>query len=147
MIYRTKADLLGRLWKARSDVRLIDRMVGRGEVKKTSEWYELNENFFIKWVNEYDKNMIQNNTTYDKNITLPDKNLENQVKDLKDHLRFFYEMDLARKAAMEKVVQWMFNKNQGAWWDEAIIKANKFMEFEPNPLEEEEIEYVGGLNL
>ena len=71
MIYRTKADLLGKLWKARSDVRLIDRMVGRGEVKKTAEWYELNENFFIKWINEYDKNMIQDNTTYDKNITLP----------------------------------------------------------------------------
>ena len=47
MIYRTKADLLGRLGKARSDVRLIDRMVGRVEVKKTSECYELNENFFI----------------------------------------------------------------------------------------------------
>ena len=82
MIYRTKADLLGRLWKARSDVRLIDRMVGRGEVKKTSEWYELNENFFIKWINEYDKNMIQNNTTYDKNITLPDKNLGDWQSDL-----------------------------------------------------------------
>lgn len=82
MIYRTKADLLGRLGKARSDVRLIDRMVGRGEVKKTSEWYELNENFFIKWVNEYDKNMIQDNTTYDKNITLPDNNLEDWQSDL-----------------------------------------------------------------
>lgn len=57
-------------------------MVGRGEVKKTSEWYELNENFFIKWVNEYDKNMIQGNTTYDKNITLPDNNLESLQSDL-----------------------------------------------------------------
>ena len=76
MIYRTKADLLGRLWKARSDVRLIDRMVGRGEVKKTSEWYELNEKFFIKWVNEYDKNMIQDNNICDKNITLPVDNWE-----------------------------------------------------------------------
>lgn len=82
MIYKTKADLLGRLGKARSDVRLIDRMVGRGEVKKTSEWYELNENFFIKWINEYDKNMIQENTTYDKNITLPDNNLESLQSDL-----------------------------------------------------------------
>ena len=141
MIYRTKADLLGRLGKARSDVRLIDRMVGRGEVKKTSEWYELNENFFIKWINEYDKNMIQGNTTYDKNITLPDKDLE----ELKDHLRFFYEMNLKRREAMKNVVQWVYNKNQSAWWEAAEANANKFMKFEPDINEDAEIEYVGGL--
>jgi len=57
MIYKSKADLLGRMWKARSDVRLIDRMICRGEVKKTDRWYEIEEKFFIKWVNEYDIDM------------------------------------------------------------------------------------------
>ena len=141
MIYRTKADLLGRLWKARSDVRLIDRMVGRGEVKKTSEWYELNEKFFIKWVNEYDKNMIQDNTTYDKNITLPIQD----CNELLDHLRFFYEMNLQRKAAMDIIIQSIYNKNQADWWDAAVEKANSLMKFTPNPDEEAEVEYVGGL--
>ena len=68
MIYKTKADLLGKMWKSRSDVRLVDRMVARGEVKKVAEWYEVNEKFFIKSVNEYDKNM-----------TLPDENLDNST--------------------------------------------------------------------
>lgn len=105
MIYRTKADLLGRLWKARSDVRLIDRMVGRGEVKKTSEWYELNENFFIKWVNEYDKNMIQDNTTYDKNITLPDTN-----SDLLDVNTAYYEKKIKLyKDSYEKLIEILYN--------------------------------------
>lgn len=105
MIYRTKADLLGRLGKARSDVRLIDRMVGRGEVKKTSEWYELNENFFIKWINEYDKNMIQENTTCDKNITLPDNN-----SDLLDINTAYYEKKIKLyKDSYEKLIDILYN--------------------------------------
>jgi hypothetical protein len=45
--------------------------------------------------------MIQDNTTYDKNITLPDKDLE----ELKDHLKFFYEMNLKRREAMNNVIK------------------------------------------
>lgn len=114
MIYRTKADLLGRLWKARSDVRLIDRMVGRGEVKKTDEWYELNENFFIKWVNEYDKNMIQDNTTYDKNITLSDNNLEDWQSDLDfqiaENERLIKEHEEEIKWIIDRCYNHMLNK-------------------------------------
>ena len=106
MIYRTKADLLGRLGKARSDVRLIDRMVGRGEVKKTSEWYELNEKFFIKWVNEYDKNMIQDNTTYDKNITLPVQD-SNELLDINTK---YYEKKIGMyKDSYEKLINILYN--------------------------------------
>ena len=141
MIYKTKADLLGRLWKSRSDVRLIDRMVHRGEVKKVAEWYEVNENFFIKWINEYDKNMIQNDKAVnnnDKSMTLPEENLL-------DHLRFFYEMDLRRKSAMEEVIKMFANKYQDLWREEAEKKALWIMKFIPNSLEDEEIEYVGGI--
>ena len=141
MIYKTKADLLGRLWKSRSDVRLIDRMVHRGEVKKVAEWYEVNENFFIKWINEYDKNMIQNDKAVnnnDKSMTLPDENLL-------DHLRFFYEMNLKRKASMDIIIKMFANKYQDLWREEAEKKALWIMKFIPNPLEDEEIEYVGGL--
>ena len=45
--------------------------------------------------------MIQNDKVVnnnDKNMTLPDENLL-------DHLRFFYEMDLRRKSAMEEVIK------------------------------------------
>ena len=80
-------------------------------------------------------NEIHNN---DKNMTLPDENLL-------DHLRFFYEMNLKRKSAMEEVIKWTFNKNPQAWWEDAEKKAYAFMKFEPNPDEEAEIEYVGGL--
>lgn len=72
MRYTSKADILGRLWKSRSDVRLIDRMVGRGEIKKWDWYYEVDENFFIKWLNEYDKNM----TLSDKDKDIVEANIE-----------------------------------------------------------------------
>ena len=113
MIYRTKADLLGRLGKARSDVRLIDRMVGRGEVKKTSEWYELNENFFIKWINEYDKNMIKE---YDKSMiqeNVYDKNMSKQVQNSNEILDIntaYYEKKIKLyKDSYEKLIGILYN--------------------------------------
>jgi hypothetical protein len=38
-------------------------------------------------------------------------NLKMDNADLKDHLKFFYEMDLARKEAMNNVVQAYYDKN------------------------------------
>lgn len=68
--------------------------------------------------------------------------LEQENADLKDHLKFFYEMDLARKEAMDNVVQAYYNKNQNGWWDDAVAKANAFMKFSENPCEADEIEFV-----
>lgn len=63
-------------------------MVGRGEIKKVDWWYEVNKNFFIKWVNEYDKNMIQEydksmiqENVYDKNMSKPVQN-SNELLDI-----------------------------------------------------------------
>lgn len=140
MWYDTKKAILeayGKQWK---NVRRLDKAIQRGFVIERNGQYAFRrdvEQVDISWLKEENERLRREVEGLKKNWW----------EELKDHLKFFYEMDLARKAAMEKVVQWMFNKNQGAWWDEAIIKANKFMEFEPNPLEEEEIEYVGGLNL
>ncbi len=81
-------------------------MVARGEIKKTDEWYEFNENFFIKWVNEYDKNMIQDNTTYDKNITLPVQN-SNELLDINTA---YYEKKIKLyKDSYEKLIGILYN--------------------------------------
>lgn len=71
--------------------------------------------------------------------------LKMENADLKDHLKFFYEMDLARKEAMNNVIQAYYNKNPNDWWENAVDKANAFMKFSENPLENDEIEYVKGI--
>ena len=70
------------------------------------------------------------------------QNSNNSGTDLLDHLKFFYEMDLARKDAMDNVILAYYNKNQSGWWDDAVTKANAFMKFSENPYENDEIEYV-----
>lgn len=140
MRYDTKKEILEAYGKSWKNVRWLDKAIQRWFIIERNGQYAFRrdvEQVDISWLKEENERLRREIGELKKNWW----------EDLKDHLKFFYEMDLARKAAMEKVVQWMFNKNQGAWWDEAIIKANKFMEFEPNPLEGEEIEYVGGLNL
>lgn len=99
MIYKTKADLLGKMWKSRSDVRLVDRMVHRGEVRKTPEWYEVNEKFFIKWVNEYDKSM-----------TLPVDNLEEET--------WFISIKQTEYTNLKRAARWVKLLNE---WYKAIV--------------------------
>lgn len=88
MRYTSKADILGRLWKSRSDVRLIDRMVGRGEIKKWDWYYEVDENFFIKWLNEYDKNM----TLSDKDKDIVEANIEYYEKKIGMYKEWYRKM-------------------------------------------------------
>jgi hypothetical protein len=51
-------------------------------------------------------------------------------------------MDLARKEAMNNVVQAYYDKNPNDWWENAVEKANAFMKFSENQFEADEIEYV-----
>lgn len=105
MIYKTKADLLGKMWKSRSDVRLVDRMVRRGEIKKTPEWYEVNEKFFIKWVNEYDKSMI-----------LPVDNLDNEA--------WFISIKQAEYTNLKRAARWVKLLND--WYTQIVNKLIQF---------------------
>ena len=147
MWYDTKKAILEAYGKDWKNVRRLDKAIQRWFIVKNHWQYA-----FRRDVEQVEKSWQQVDISWLKE---ENERLRREVEGLKksswgelrDHLKFFYEMDLARKAAMEKVMQWIYDKNQSAWWDAAVESANKFMKFEPNPLEEEEIEYVGGLNL
>lgn len=140
MRYETKKAILEAYGKAWKNVRRLDKAIQRGFIVERNGMYAFKsdtEKVDISWLKEENERLRKEVEGLKKN----------GWEDLKDHLKFFYEMDLARKAAMDNVVQWIFKKNQSAWWDAAIESANKFMNFEPNPHEDAELEYVGGLNL
>lgn len=140
MRYETKKAILEAYGKAWKNVRWLDKAIQRGFIVERNGMYAFKsdaEKVDISWLKEENERLRKEVEGLKKN----------GWGDLIDHLKFFYEMNLARKAAMEEVVQAIFNKNQGAWWDAAIESANKLMKFEPNPDEDAELEYVGGLNL
>ncbi len=138
MRYETKKAILEAYGKAWKNVRRLDKAIQRGFIVERNGMYAFSSEYNkvdISWLKEENERLRKELEGLRKN----------GWEDLIDHLKFFYEMDLARKAAMEEVIQWIFNKNQSAWWDAAVESANKFMKFEPNSDEDSELEYVGGL--
>jgi len=147
MWYDTKKAILEAYGKDWKNVRWLDKAIQRWFIVKNHWQYA-----FRRDVEQVEKSWQQVDISWlkEENEKLR-REMEGLKKsgweELKDHLKFFYEMDLARKAAMEEVIKSFASKYSDLWWEEAEKKALMFMKFTPNPLEEEEIEYVGGLNL
>ena len=138
MRYETKKAILEAYGKAWKNVRRLDKAIQRGFIVERNGMYAFSSEYNkvdISWLKEENERLRKEIEGLRKNGWW----------DLIDHLKFFYEMDLQRKAAMDIIVQSIYNKNQADWWDAAVEKANSLMKFEPNPDEDAEVEYVGGL--
>ena len=140
MWYETKKAILEAYGKDWKNVRWLSKAIQRGFIIERDGMYAFRSDVEwvdISWLNKEIEQLRKENATLKKN--------NNSSIDLMDHLKFFYEMDLARKEAMENVIRGYYNKNQQDGWDEAVKKANEFMKFSENPYENDEIEYVKGL--
>lgn len=140
MWYETKRAILEAYGKDWKNVRWLSKAIQRGFIIERDGMYAFRSDVEwvdISWLNKEIEQLRKENATLKKS--------SNTTTDLLDHLKFFYEMNLARKEAMENVVSGYYNKDQQAGWEEAVKKANGFMKFSENPLEAEEIEYVKGL--
>lgn len=147
MWYETKRAILEAYGKDWKNVRWLDKAIQRGFIVEQNGMYAFKSD--VEWV---DKSWLEVEISWLKreigqlrreNAELKKNN--NSSTDLLDHLKFFYEMNLVRKEAMEKVVQAYYDKNPNDWWENAVAKANKFMGFSENPCESDEIEYVKGI--
>lgn len=140
MWYETKRAILEAYGKDWKNVRWLDKAIQRGFIVEQNGMYAFKSEVQwddISWLKREIEQLRKENATLKKN--------NNSSTDLLDHLKFFYEMDLARKEAMNNVVQAYYNKNPNDWWDDAVAKANAFMKFSENPCENDEIEYVKGI--
>lgn len=138
MRYETKKAILEAYGKAWKNVRRLDKAIQRGFIVERNGMYAFSSEcnkVDISWLKEENERLRKEVEGLRKNWWW----------DLIDHLKFFYEMNLQRKAAMDEVIKWIYNKNMSAWWDAAVENANKFMKFELNPDEDAEVEYVRGL--
>lgn len=144
MWHETKRAILEAYGKDWKNVRWLDKAIQRGFIVEQNGMYAFKSDIEgvdkswleveISWLKKEIEQLRKENATL--------KNSNNSSTDLLDHLKFFYEMDLARKDAMDNVIMAYYNKNQSGWWDDAVTKANAFMKFSENPCENDEIEYV-----
>lgn len=147
MWYETKRAILEAYGKDWKNVRWLDKAIQRGFIierdgmyafKSDVEWVDKSWlEVEISWLNKEIEQLRKENATLKKS--------NNSSTDLLDHLKFFYEMNLARKEAMENMVGAYYNNKPADWWEAAEAQAYKVMKFSDNPLEAEEIEYVKGL--
>lgn len=147
MWYETKKAILEAYGKGWKNVRWLDKAIQRGFVVEQNGMYAFKsdiEGVDKSW-SQVDKSWLNREIEQLRIENAKLKNNNNSNTDLLDHLKFFYEMDLARKEAMEKIVKWYYDKNPNDWWENAVEKANKFMGFSENPCENDEIEYVKGI--
>lgn len=147
MWYETKRAILEAYGKDWKNVRWLDKAIQRGFIVEQNGMYAFKSD--VEWV---DKSWLEVEISWLKkeieqlrieNAELKKNN--NSSTDLLDHLRFFYEMDLARKEAMENMVRAYYNNKPADWWEAAGKQAYKVMKFNPNPYEKDEIEYVKGI--
>lgn len=140
MWYETKRAILEAYGKDWKNVRWLDKAIQRGFIVEQNGMYAFKSEVQwddISWLKREIEQLRKENAELKKNKDLGG--------DLIDHLKFFYEMDLARKEAMENMVRAYFNNKPADWWEAAEAQANKVMKFSPNPYEDEEIEYVKGI--
>ena len=137
MWYETKRAILEAYGKDWKNVRWLDKALQRGFIVEQNGMYAFKsdiEGVDISWLKREIEQLRKENATLKKN--------NNSSTDLLDHLKFFYEMDLARKEAMENMVRAYYNNKPADWWEAAESQAYKVMKFSPNPYENDEIEYV-----
>lgn len=147
MWYETKKAILEAYGKDWKNVRRLEKAIQRGFIVEQDGMYAFRSE--LDWV---DKSWLQVEISWLKE---ENNKLRREIKELKewwdnckdllDHLKFFYEMDLARREAMENMVRAYYNKNQSDGWDAAVAAAYKVMKFSENPYENDEIEYVKGI--
>ena len=125
-IFQSKKEILEYLGKNSKDTRLLDRMIKRGEVEKTDEWYKLvqkgNEEVEkLRAENEELKKKVAD-LELDKEIKESNEVNEAEYKEARVQWLYYaaeYEKEKKDKEnRIRKCFQWIKAKNPKANWEE-----------------------------
>lgn len=125
-IFQSKKEVLEYLGKNSKDTRLLDRMIKRGEVEKTDEWYKLvqkgNEEVEkLRAENEELKKKVAD-LELDKEIKESNEVSEAEYKEARVQRLYYadeYEKEKKDKEfRIRKCFQWIKAKNPKANWEE-----------------------------
>lgn len=159
--YFKKSEILREMWKNPKDIRLLDRMIARGEIiEEWGKWRFTNEVESESW----QKVDIDIDAIVDKKLSLlvqeykdRIKELEEELKkksvtvvtpssndsDLLDHLALMYIYVEKKNEFMNKVVKSYYDKLSGQYDREwAVEKVYGMYWYTPDEWEKDELEYV-----
>ena len=125
-IFQSKKEVLEYLGKSPNDRKLVDRMISKGEIEKTEDWYKLVQ----KGNEEVEKLRAENEELKKKVADLElDKEIresnEVSMEDLKEATAqwHYYEEEYEKEKKdkedrIRKCFQWIKSKNPKANWEE-----------------------------
>lgn len=150
MIFRTKRELLRYRGKNENDNKLVDRRIASGKVVKVADGYkvvDLEEEVKIlreKLENEVLKKNVESealkeNTTQ-QSETL--KECKNALPDLKEHIEYLLMLNQKKNEIIKEIINMIYLKHQDKGWDYAVELMSKQFGYEPDPSEEDELNFI-----
>ena len=137
MIFRTKRELLRYRGKNENDNKLVDRRIASGKVVKVADGYkvvDLEEE--VKVLREKLENVA--NTTQQGNNTLSDS-------EILSHLEYLLMLNEKKNEVIKEIINMIYLKHQDKGWDYAVELMSKQFGYEPDPSEEDELNFVKDL--
>lgn len=144
MIFRTKRELLRYRGKNENDNKLVDRRIASGKVVKVADGYkvvDLEEE--VKVLREKLENVeseaLKENTTQQSGTL---KEGENTLLDLKEHIEYLLMLNEKKNEVIKEITNMIYLKHQDKGWDYAVELMSKQFGYEPDPSEEDELNFI-----
>ena len=138
MIFRTKRELLRYRGKNENDNKLVDRRIASGKVVKVADGYkvvDLEEE--VKVLRE--KLESAANTTQGSEVL---KEGKNTLPDLKEHIEYLLMLNEKKNEVIKEIINMIYLKHQDKGWDYAVELMSKQFGYEPDPSEEDELNFI-----
>ena len=141
MIFRTKRELLRYRGKNENDNKLVDRRIASGKVVKVADGYKVVdlEDEVKKLRSELENVKSVANTTQQGNNTLPESEA---LKDLKEHIEYLLILNEKKNEVIKEIINMIYLKHQDKGWDYAVELMSKQFGYEPDPSEEDELNFI-----
>ena len=138
MIFRTKRELLRYRGKNENDNKLVDRRIASGKVVKVADGYkvvDLEEE--VKVLREKLESVA--NTTQGSEVL---KEGKNTLPDLKEHIEYLLMLNEKKNEVIKEIINMIYLKHQDKGWDYAVELMSKQFGYEPDPSEEDELNFI-----
>jgi len=134
MIFRTKRELLRYRGKNENDNKLVDRRIASGKVVKVADGYKVVDfEDEVRVLREKLENVA--NTTQQGKNTLSDS-------ELLSHLEYLYIQNEKKNEVIKEIINMIYLKHQDKGWDYAVELMSKQFGYEPDPSEEDELNFI-----
>lgn len=144
-MFFTKRELLRYLGKNENDNKLVDRMIKRGEVVKVADGYDIVENdteALKKRIKELEWKLKDNEALGALQVKTEQGNNTLLDSEILSHLEYLLMLNEKKNEVIKEIINMIYLKHQDKGWDYAVELMSKQFGYEPDPSEEDELNFI-----